>query len=351
MTAGTMGVELDGLTVGYRGRRARWVPLLRDVHATARRGELTALVGPNGAGKSTLLRAVCGLAAPLGGSCRIDDREVAGLGVVDRARLLAVVLTEREAPALVRVHDLVALGRYPHTGLSGHLTAADHDQVDWALDTVGAAHLAGRRVGELSDGERQRAFTARALAQDPAVLVLDEPTAFLDASARVALLSLLARLARQRGMAVVVCTHDLELVLRVTDTVWLAAGGRIRAGTPEELALSGAIGEVFDSGDLVFDPASATFQPRAGTEQGAVAHVRGSEPHVAAAGRALSRAGWQVRRHADGSVADGAARPGLVVWAESTGYRSSHAGVQREHTSLGELGRWARELAEKGWDS
>ncbi|MBE2998930.1 ABC transporter ATP-binding protein [Nocardiopsis sp. HNM0947] len=236
--------------------------MLRGVHARARRGELTVLLGANGSGKSTLLRALCGTARPLAGECRVDGASVTGLDPVRRARVLATVLTERDVPPLLSARDLVSLGRHPHTGISGRLGRGDHAVVEWALDAVGVAELAGRRVAELSDGERQRVLTARALAQEPAVLLLDEPTAFLDVPGKVALTGLLRRLARDRGLAVVMCVHDLELALRTADAVWLLDGGALHEGSPAELARNGAIGRAFDGADLEFVPDEGVFRLR-----------------------------------------------------------------------------------------
>lgn len=257
----TEGLTVDQLTVGYgTGRRRRTV--LKDVNAQARPGELTVLLGPNGTGKSTLLRALAGLSTPFAGRCLVNGSDVTRLHGTDRARLLASVLTQRDLPGLLRAREIVALGRHPYTNVTGRLTASDEQVVDWALDAVGAEPLAERRVGELSDGERQRVLTARALAQDPEVLLLDEPTAFLDVAGKVALHGLLLRLARDNGLVVVMCTHDLELALRVADHVWLLAEGGLRDGSPEVLAARGDLSAVFDGTDLTFDTEQWVFQPR-----------------------------------------------------------------------------------------
>ncbi|QVQ50145.1 ABC transporter ATP-binding protein [Spiractinospora alimapuensis] len=257
----TDGLAVDQLSVGYgSGRRRRTV--LSDVNALARPGDLTVLLGPNGTGKSTLLRALAGLAAPFAGRCLVNGTDVTRLRGADRARLLATVLTQRDIPGLLRAREVVALGRHPYTSVTGRLSPEDQRAVDWALDAVGAEPLAGRRVGELSDGERQRVLTARALAQAPDVLLLDEPTAFLDVAGKVALHGLLLRLARDNGLVVVMCTHDLELALRVADHVWLLAAGGLRGGSPEELARRGDLSEVFDGADLTFDTERWVFQPR-----------------------------------------------------------------------------------------
>ncbi len=252
------GLSISALRVGHRN-----VPVLTDVDLHAAPGELTVLLGPNGAGKSTLLRTVAGLLPALGGSAALHGTDLLSLAPASRARRIAVVLTERVEAGLLTARQLVALGRHPHTGAGGTLRAADHTAVDDALAAVRAEHLAGRRVGRLSDGERQRVLVARALAQDPELLLLDEPTAFLDAPSRVSVTGMLQRLARERGMVVVASTHDVELALRVADRAWLldrTAG--IRSGRPAELVADGAVGRAFDSDELSFDPAAGTFVMR-----------------------------------------------------------------------------------------
>ncbi|MFG3407568.1 ABC transporter ATP-binding protein [Streptomyces sp. NPDC048142] len=258
------GLVTQGLAVGYRTRspcgRRTGRAVLSGLGLQARAGELTVLLGPNGAGKSTLLRTLCGLLPPLGGTVLIGGADLARQSPTALARRLAVVLTDRVDPGLLSVRELAGLGRHPHTGFTGRLTAADHAVVAWSLKAVGADHLADRPAAELSDGERQRVLTARALAQEPEVILLDEPTAFLDVPSRVALTVLLRDLARDKGLTVVVSTHDLELALRVADAVWLVdRDSRVHAGAPEDLIRSGAVSAAFDADHLAFEPASGTF--------------------------------------------------------------------------------------------
>ncbi|GEL21268.1 hypothetical protein PSU4_02220 [Pseudonocardia sulfidoxydans NBRC 16205] len=280
------GLSVEDLAVGYRG-----TAVLHGLTARAEPGELTVLLGPNGAGKSTLLRTLAGLQRPLTGTIRLGDADLLAMPAADRAVQLAVVLTDRVDPGLLTGRELVALGRHPHTGARGRLRPADEAAIEAAVRAVGAGHLAARRVAELSDGERQRILTARALAQDPALLLLDEPSAFLDVSSRVALLGLLRTLARDRGIAVVVSTHDLELVLRLADHVWLVdpAGG-LCSGPPEELVADGAVAAVFDTAGLAFDPVTGTFAVADDTDRRAV--VVAGQPHRALIGRVLARHGW-----------------------------------------------------------
>ena len=222
-----------GLAIGYAPRRRPRVEVAAGIDAELRRGELVCLLGPNGAGKSTLMRTLAGLQLPLAGAVDFDGGDLHRLAEDERARLLGLVLTERVAAGNLSAYALVSLGRYPYTGWDGRLSAADEEVVRWALGAVGAEDLAARSVDELSDGERQKVMVARALAQEPAVLLLDEPTAFLDLPRRVEIMQLLRQLAYDTGSAVLLSTHDLDLALRCADRLWLLpAGGPLETGAP-----------------------------------------------------------------------------------------------------------------------
>lgn len=291
MNQPTPAVEVADLTIGYRSRR-RAKTVASGLAARARRGELTVLIGPNGAGKSTLIRTLAGLQPALGGRVLLDGADLTALPRDELARRVAVVLTERIDPGLLSARELVGLGRIPHLGLGARLQPADERIVDWALQATGARHLAARPAAELSDGECQRVLTARALAQQPGLLILDEPTAFLDVSSRAALFGLLRELARDQQLAVVLSTHDLELALRVADRVWLMdPAGTLVDTVGEELMLSGRIGEMFGNEALRFDPASGVFTV---VENGAgrTARIQAPEPLRSALARIISREGW-----------------------------------------------------------
>lgn len=284
-------IEFRELAIGYRSRR-RTSTVAAGLQAVAHRGELTVLLGPNGCGKSTLIRTLCGLQPALGGQVLLDGSDVAAVPPDELARRVAVVLTDRIDPGLLSARELVGLGRIPYLSRTARLTADDAAVIDWALAAVGASNLAARPAAELSDGERQRVLTARALAQQPSVLVLDEPTAFLDVPSRAGLVEMLRGLARDHGLAIVMSTHDLELALRIADRVWLlGSDGALLDAIPEELMLAGQIGELFDCGTLRFDPATGVFAVR-GTN-GRNARVDAADPLVGAVERVLAREGWR----------------------------------------------------------
>jgi len=256
---------LDRFTVGYPGQGWRRPPtvVLHEVSLRAAAGRVTVLLGPNGSGKSTLLRSVAGLQRPLGGRVLLGGQSIGELDPRRRAAQLAVVLTERFDPGLLRGGDVVRLGRYPHRTGAGNLTAADRAAIARAMAAVHADGLEDVALTRMSDGQRQRVMIARALAQEPALLLLDEPSAFLDAPARIELLALLRRIAAARGIAVVASTHDVEAALRMGQDGWLIGPGSLVTSAPvADLAAGGAIGAAFDSPAVAFDPESWTFRLR-----------------------------------------------------------------------------------------
>lgn len=248
-------LRLVGLTVGY-GKRVVGTGLEAELHE----GELVCLVGPNGVGKSTLLRTLCGLQPALAGQVLLEGIDLGRLPAPRRARLVAAVLTDAVDPGLLSVAEVVALGRQPHTSWVGRLRDHDRRVVREALTGVGAAALAEKRFAELSDGQRQRVMIARALAQEPRLLLLDEPTAFLDPPGRLQIFELLARLAVERGIGVLVCTHDVEVAARQADRLWvLGDGDRLVLGTPASLAEDRTLERAF-GGEYRLDPDTFQFQ-------------------------------------------------------------------------------------------
>ena len=324
------------LSAGY-GRRRRSV-VLSDVELEARPGELIALLGRNGAGKSTLLRTLAGLQKPLAGCVELDGEPLSRRSPGDAARRLAVVLTDPIDAAQLTALDVVGLGRAPHSGFSGRLSAADAAAVRRAFEQAGAAPLAERQVASLSDGERQRVMIARALAQEPAVLLLDEPTAFLDLPARVETAALLRRLAHDGGLATVIATHDFDTALRHCDRLWLlGSADRLAVGAPEDLAFSGELARVFGDPALRFDPSAMTFEPDAAP--GIPVHVSGDGAAAGLARLALRRAGCSEAptAHAAQCRVEVAETAGEIAWSADGPGRLSASG-----SLLGDLSAFAR---------
>ena len=234
-------VILRDLTIGYASGRRRHV-VASGLHATIRSGELTCLLGENGVGKSTLLRTLAAFQPPLSGSVVVGGRPLSSYTDRERARTIGVVLTERPDMGQTTVEELVALGRSPYTGFWGTLADDDRRHCLEAISLVGIEPLQHRRVSTLSDGERQKVMIAKALAQQTPVILLDEPTAFLDYPSKVDMLLLLRRISREAGKTVFLSTHDLELALQTADTVWLMErGGALSIGAPRQLADRGVL--------------------------------------------------------------------------------------------------------------
>jgi iron complex transport system ATP-binding protein len=344
MTAPALVIER--LSVGYRVSHGTTRPILTGIDATLERGEFTCLLGPNGTGKSTLLRTLARFQPSLGGRVTVAGRDIRRLTRSGLARLLAVVLTDRIAVGAMTAYDLVGLGRSPYTGWGGRLREHDHAVIGWALTATRSDDLAQRDLAQLSDGERQRVMIARALAQEPMVMLLDEPTAFLDVPRRVEITGLLRRLARETGLAILLSTHDLELALRTADTIWLLTPDRrFVTGAPEDLALDGALASAFPSPDLDFDTQDGAFRPRRSV--GGRASLRATGAAALWTRRALQRQGFDVMEPTE----DDARIQLHVECREDSGGRTwltAAGGNQRTHRSLAELAAYLRLHAASG---
>jgi iron complex transport system ATP-binding protein len=308
------------LTMGYAT-----CAIAEPLSLTLQVGEFVCLLGPNGAGKSTLLRTLAGMQPPLAGSVTVGSDDLHRLTARELAQRVAVVLTERTDVGRLTAYGLAALGRYPYTDWRGTLSATDDAAVRAALAAVGAERLAQRAVQQLSDGERQKVMIARALAQETPLLLLDEPTAFLDLPRRVELMHMLRRLAHESGRAVLLSTHDLELALRTADRVWLLAQGKLCSGAPEDLVLNGAFAAAFAADGVVFDSATGSFSfPQKGAAQ---VTLLGDGSAVLWTQQALARAGY--------SLADDAAvRVQVLTHEDAARWQVWINGQCREYASV-----------------
>lgn len=291
MTTKNTLLKTSQLKIGYPSRKGGETVIADGLSLNLNRGELVCLLGPNGVGKSTLIRALAGIERHLGGTIELDGVEVSGLSPKQRARLTSVVLTDALPVGMLSVYSLVALGRFPHSRWTGRLTSQDHERIQEALETMGIPHLARRPFHELSDGERQKALIARALAQEASVLMLDEPTAFVDLPRRVELMHGLLELARRAMIAVLLSSHDLDLSLRCADQLWLMdSGGKVIHGYPEDMALCGQVAAAFESESVNWDREEGCFRLQRQPERCAVLEGEGSEALWTR--RALSRKGF-----------------------------------------------------------
>lgn len=241
------------LAVGYRNGKTA-VTLLQGLNLSLEKGKLVALLGQNGAGKSTLLRALTCDERPISGTIKVNGRNLADMSQKDRSRLIGLVSTERIQAGALTVTELVGLGRQPHTGFLGRLDDEDHEIVKQSMEDAGIIGKANEYMASLSDGERQKAMIARALAQQTPIIILDEPTAFLDVASRIETMRLLQTLAHDRGKAVLLSSHDISQSLMLADELWLITTDRqVITGSTDELVASGAMDRLFDNRSIHFN--------------------------------------------------------------------------------------------------
>ena len=239
-------LKTSALSIGYDTKT-----VVSDINVTLNEGDIIALVGPNGAGKSTLFKTFSTHIKPVSGKIELFGKDLALYSPKERAKLLGIVLTERPDDMFLKVFDVVAAGRYPYTGMFGKLTENDENEIKASLELVGVNHLIDRVFNTLSDGEKQKVMIAKAIAQNTPIIMLDEPTAFLDYPSKIELFSLLKKLAKEQKKAILFSSHDLELLLRYTDNLWIMAKDKpFAAGHSSELLKNCVIKNYFDLKDI-----------------------------------------------------------------------------------------------------
>ena len=239
------GLHTSNLNVGYES------DVVKDISLAVSPGKIVTLIGPNGSGKSTILKTVAGLLEPRGGVIMLDGLSKADIGSKEASKILAAVMTGRINPELMTCKDVIESGRYPYTGLFGKLSEEDVRKVDEAMAATDTADIADKDFRNISDGQRQRVLLARAIAQDPGVLILDEPTSFLDIRYKIDILTRIRKLASEKNIAVLMSLHEPEIAMKLSDTVVAVGDGKVlRMGTVDEVFTEKFIRELFKLGDM-----------------------------------------------------------------------------------------------------
>ena len=248
-------LQTDALSVGYNGKT-----LISKVALSVQRGRIVTLIGPNGSGKSTILKTIAGQLPRIGGAAYLDGEELRACSRNAIARRMAILMTARMDPELMTCRDVVSTGRYPYTGHLGVLRPEDKAIVEQSLRETDALDFADRPFQSISDGQRQRVLLARALCQQPELIVLDEPTSYLDIRYKLELLTILKRMVREEDLAVLMSLHELDLARRVSDTIVCVAGDHIdRVGPPEEIFTRDYIAKLYHMEPGRYDPCFSTL--------------------------------------------------------------------------------------------
>jgi iron complex transport system ATP-binding protein len=286
-------LSLDSLEIGYvSGKNEN--ALLPPLSASAKSGELIAVIGRNGIGKSTLLRTLTGLQQPLGGEINYNGRNIKDYSRMELAQNVGYISTEIVKVSNMSVYDLVALGRFPYTNWIGKIEMKDHEIILDALVKTSMEPFRRKFVSELSDGERQKTMIARILAQDTGIMIMDEPTAFLDVACKYDILHLLRILSNKSNKTIIFSTHDLQMAISQSDKIWLILDNGLIEGAPEDLIIAGAFDHLFDSSNVAFNSEDGTFSFRRETKGSIFIEGVGSKRHWTE--KAINRAGFNVSK-------------------------------------------------------
>lgn len=248
--------QMQDLSVGYNKKT-----LIHDISIDIKKGEIVTLIGPNGSGKSTILKSITRQLKLIGGKVIIESNDLQNLSYKELSTKMAVVLTERIRTELMTCHDIVATGRYPYTGKLGVLTREDEQKVEEALRAVHALELGDRDFNRISDGQRQRVLLARAICQEPEIIILDEPTSFLDIKHKLELLSILRGMAKEKGITVIMSLHEIDLAEKISDKIVCVKGDTISAyGEPEKIFKGDVIRDLYEVNNGFFDPSFGSIE-------------------------------------------------------------------------------------------
>ena len=249
-------LHTDNLSVGYHGTE-----LIGEIEISLKKGEIVTLIGPNGAGKSTILKTIAKQLKEIGGNIWVSDNLLGRITEKELAKKMSIVFTERITPELMTVSDVVAMGRYPYTGGLGILTPEDEEIVKQCMEQIRITELGDRYFMSLSDGQKQRVLLAKALCQQPEILVLDEPTSYLDVKYKLEFLAMIQEMTRKQKVGVLMSLHELDLAERVSDRIVCVKGEKIEHfGTPEEVFTKGFVNQLYDIREGTFQEENGTVE-------------------------------------------------------------------------------------------
>lgn len=258
-------LNASDMVVGYDSK-----PLISAINFGVKRGEILTLIGPNGAGKSTILKSISRQLKLLNGKVILASEELNLMSYRDLSQKMSLMLTERVNPELMEAHDVIATGRYPYTGRFGILSEHDEEKIEEAMELVQVTELSTRYFSSLSDGQKQRVLLARAICQEPEIMILDEPTSFLDVKYKLELLGILRRMAKEQQVAIILSLHEIDLAAKVSDRILCVKGDRIsHYGMPDEIFNEETIRDLYEIDQGFFDPCfgSIELQKPVGTPQ------------------------------------------------------------------------------------
>jgi iron complex transport system ATP-binding protein len=324
-------LAFKSLLIGYITGKNRKI-LLPPLNALAYHGELIAVIGENGIGKSTLLRTITGLQKAIGGDVNINGKPIGSYSRIDFALNIGYISTEPVKVSNMKVFDLVALGRFPHTDWLGKLSDHDHEIIMDSIEKVGMQLFVNSYITELSDGERQRVMIARVLAQDTDLLVMDEPTAFLDIKSKYEIVHLLHDLSKKRGKTIIFSTHDLNIAVGEADKIWLILKNSFEEGAPEDLIIGGAFDKLFKDSLVRFNQTDGSFTFR--NELKGHINLTGDGLSKLWTEKALNRAGYSVNGE------NAAISINVISGKNGTSWHLENNLVKKEFHSVYDLVNW-----------
>ena len=258
MSSNKSVLSTSNLSIGYQSKKEKNI-IAENLNLTFEQGKLISLVGGNGIGKSTLLRTLTGIQKPLSGTVLLNNKNISSYQSIDLAQNLSLVLTEKLPPSNLSVFELIALGRQPYTNWLGKLSAEDLDKINDAISLTHTEHLIDKKNYEISDGQLQIVLIARAIAQDTAVIILDEPTTHLDLHHKVSVFKLLKKLSQETNKSILFSTHDIDLAIQVSDEMIVMTESSVEQDQPCNLITKGVFNSLFKDSSITFDGKKGKF--------------------------------------------------------------------------------------------